>query len=67
MFRGKTRKIDRTPEERARIQALREHFQSERPTHEVLTASGEYAGPIPEGSLVSYFATLAKLMSERQR
>jgi hypothetical protein len=67
MFRGETRKIDRTPEERARIQTLREHFQSERPTHEELIASGEYEGPIPQGSLVSYFATLAKLKSERQR
>jgi hypothetical protein len=66
-FRGETRKIDRTPEEQARIQALRERFQSERPTHEELIASGEYEGPISQGSLVSYFATVAKLKRERQR
>ncbi len=66
-FRGETRKIDRTPEEQARIQALRERFQSERPTHEELIASGEYEGPIPQGSLVSYFSTVAKLKRERQR
>ncbi len=66
-FRGETRKIDRTPEEQARIQALRERFQSERPTHEDLIASGEYEGPISQGSLVSYFATVAKLKHERQR
>jgi hypothetical protein len=66
-FRGETRKIDRTPEEQARIQALRERFQSERPSHEELIASGEYEGPISQGSLVSYFATVAKLKRERQR
>ena len=66
-FRGETRKIDRTPEEQARIQALRERFQSERPTHEELIASGEYEGPIPQDALVSFFATMAKLKSERQR
>jgi hypothetical protein len=66
-FRGETRKIDRTPEEQARIHALRERFQSERPTHEALISSGEYEGPIPQGSLVSYFSTVAKLKRERQR
>jgi transcriptional regulator with XRE-family HTH domain len=32
-----------------------------------LIASGEYGGPIPQGSLVSYFSTVAKLQRERQR
>ena len=67
MFRGETRKIDRTPEEQARIQALRERFQSERPTHEELIASGEYEGPISSDTLASYFVAVAKLKSERQR
>jgi hypothetical protein len=67
MFRGETRKIDRTPEEQARIEALRERFQCERPTHAELIASGEYEGPIPHDALVSYFATVAKLKRERQR
>jgi hypothetical protein len=66
-FRGETRKIDRTPEEQARIQALRERFQNERPTHHDLIASGDYEGPIPQGSLVSYFSAVAKLKRERQR
>jgi hypothetical protein len=66
-FRGETRKIDRTPEERARIQALRERFQSERPTHEDLIASGDYEGPIPAESLVSYFTAVAELKRERRR
>jgi hypothetical protein len=65
-FRGETRKIDRTLEERARIQALRERFQSESPTHEELIASGEYEEPIPHESLVSYFTAVAKLKSKRQ-
>lgn len=66
-FRGETRRIDRTPEEQARIQALRERFQGERPTHEELIASGEYEGPIPQESLVSYFTAVARLKGERQR
>jgi Helix-turn-helix len=66
-FRGETRKVDRTAEELARIQALRERFQSERPTHEELIASGDYEGPIPQASLVSYFSTVAKLKRERER
>ncbi len=66
-FRGETRKIDRSPEERARIQAIRERFQADRPTHDDLIASGEYEGPIPPDALVSYFAAMAKLKSERQR
>ncbi len=55
------------PEERARIQAIRERFQADRPTHDDLIASGEYEGPIPPDALVSYFAAMAKLKSERQR
>ncbi len=65
--RGETRKIDRTPEEQARIRAIRERFQSERPTHEELIASGEYEGLIAPEALVSYFGAMAKLKSERQR
>lgn len=66
-FRGETRKIDRSPEERARIRAIRERFQADRPTHDDLIASGEYEGPIPPDALVSYFAAMAKLKGERQR
>jgi hypothetical protein len=66
-FRGETRKIDRTPEEQAQIQALRERFQSERPTHEELIAGGEYEGPITQEALVSHFTTVARLKSERLR
>jgi hypothetical protein len=49
MFRSETRKIDRTPDEQARIDAIRAHFQRDRPTHEELIASGEFEGPIAAG------------------
>lgn len=39
---GIHRKIDRTAEDKARIKALRERFQRERPTAEELEANGEY-------------------------
>ena len=42
------RKIAKSPEELARIQALREKYKS-RPTPEELLASGEYSAPVPLG------------------
>jgi ribosomal protein S18 acetylase RimI-like enzyme len=42
-------KIERTPEEQARIDAVRERFQRERPSLEDLVASGEYEPPISQG------------------
>ncbi len=43
------KKINWTPEDRARHKAIREKLQRERPTLEQLIASGEYVGPIPQG------------------
>jgi len=36
------RKIHRSAEEKARLQAIREHFQSERPSLDELVDSGDY-------------------------
>ena len=46
-MRHETRKIDRTPEEKARLQAIRDKFQRERPGPKAIAASGEYGPPIP--------------------
>ena len=35
------RKIERTPEEQARIEAIRQRFQADRPTPDELLASGD--------------------------
>src|SRR5438876_5169652 len=43
-------KTERTPEEKARIQAIREKFQREKPSLEDLLATGEYDGPVPQGA-----------------
>ena len=60
------RKIDWTPEDRARHKAIRERFQRERPTHEQLVASGEYAGPMPLGVYLDLKSALHELRKSRE-
>src|SRR5437867_13023075 len=60
------RKIDWTPEDRARHKAIRERFQRERPTHEQLVASGEYAGPMPLGVYLDLKSALYELRKSRE-
>ena len=52
------RKIDRTPEELARIKALRARFQGERPTPEQLVACGEYEVPVEHGAVLNMMTCL---------
>jgi DNA-binding XRE family transcriptional regulator len=59
------RKIDWTPEDRARHKAIRERFQRERPTPEQLIASGEYIGPLPHGAVLDFLQALADLKKAR--
>jgi DNA-binding XRE family transcriptional regulator len=59
------RKIEWTPEDRARHKAIREKFQRERPTLEQLIASGEYLGPIPQGVVLDLLQALAELKKAR--
>jgi DNA-binding XRE family transcriptional regulator len=59
------RKIQRTPEDKVRLRALRERFQRERPTPEALVASGEYEPPIPQGAVLDMMRDLARLKEER--
>jgi DNA-binding XRE family transcriptional regulator len=61
------RKIERTPEERARLVAARARFQTERPGIDELVASGEYVGPMPLGVYQDLVETLAELRRIREQ
>lgn len=60
-------KIERTPEEKARIKEIRDRFQRERPTLEDLIASGEYNAPIPQGAYLELRRLMYLLRKERER
>lgn len=48
----KTLKIERTPEEKKRLEEIREKFQREKPGLDELIASGEYEGPVRLGKII---------------
>lgn len=60
------RKIDRSPEERARIKALQESFQKERPSLDALVQSGHYEEPTTLGEFLDSkaIAHALKIMRE---
>jgi DNA-binding XRE family transcriptional regulator len=60
------KKLDWTPEDRARHMAIREKFQKERPTMKQLLASGEYVGPIPLGVYFELRLALHELKKTRE-
>lgn len=62
-FRRRYVKLERSPEEQGRIDALRERFQQERPSLNDLVASGEFEPPISQGE---YFDMLEMLVSLRE-
>ena len=64
-MRHETRKIDRTPEEKARLKAIRERFQREKPSAKKLAESGEYGPPIPTAAYIAIAAMLKQLRAER--
>lgn len=59
-------KIERSPEEQARIDAIRERFQRERPSLEELVASGEFEPPINQGESWDMVEMLVALCRERE-
>ena len=61
------KRIERTPEEAARLEAIREKFQRERPTLDRLVASGEYAQPMPLSAFLSLRLAATELRAERER
>ena len=55
-----------TPEDRARHEAVRARFRSERPNLEQLIASGEYFGPIPHGAYLAWRVAMHELKLQRE-
>ena len=65
-MRQETRKIDRTPEEKTRLRAIREKFQRERPGPKAIAASGDYGPPIPTDAFFAVAALLKRLRELRE-
>jgi hypothetical protein len=61
------RTTERTPEEQAEIDAVREQFQRDRPTEEELLATGDYSGPHQHGDVLALLSSLASIKRERER
>ena len=60
------RKIHHSPEEKVRVQAIRDQFQTARPSLDELTASGEYAEPVPHGVTLDVMHIASLLKQARQ-
>jgi DNA-binding XRE family transcriptional regulator len=60
------RKAQRSPEEKAHRQAIRDQFQAERPSLEALVVSGDYSEPIKHGTILDamHIASLLKQARE---
>jgi DNA-binding Xre family transcriptional regulator len=61
------RKTSRTAKQIARDRALRERFQSERPSLEALVASGEYSEPLAHGEFLSLMEFAGAIRTIRKR
>lgn len=59
-------KPTRSPQEVARVRALREKFQREKPTLEMLQASGEY-DVVRQGDYFDFLRALSELKLARER
>lgn len=66
-FKSVQKRIERTPEELARIQAIRKNFQAEKPTMEQLLATGEYTQPVPLATYLGTKELLHDLKHEREK
>jgi ribosome-binding protein aMBF1 (putative translation factor) len=61
-----SRKIERTPEDRARLQAIREKFRRDRPSLKKLVESGDAPPPMPLGTYLDVQVLLSRLKKERE-
>ena len=59
-------KIDRTPDEKARLRAVRERFQKDKPSLDELVASGDYSPPIKQSEFCELMKTAAALKKARE-
>ena len=62
----KTKRPERSAEELARYQAIRERFQREKPSLDELVASGEYNEPLPMGEYLSIRQAVFALKQARE-
>lgn len=60
-------KLERSPEEQARIDAIRERFQRERPSLNELVESGEFEPPISQGEYFDMVEMLVSLRTAREQ
>ena len=65
-FRRRQMKIERPPEEKARLKAVRERFQKEKPSLGDLLATGEYMPPIMQAEFCELMKTAAALKKARE-
>ncbi len=63
-MKSETRKIPRTPEDLARLKAIRERFQREKPSLKKLVESGDAPPPMPLGTYLEVQVTLHRLKKE---
>jgi transcriptional regulator with XRE-family HTH domain len=61
------RNVERTPEEQARIDAIRQKYQREKLGPDQLAATGEYEGPVQAGAYWEVRRVMAELKAERER
>jgi DNA-binding Xre family transcriptional regulator len=64
--RPASKKPKRSPAELARLRAIREKFQRDRPSLEQLVASGEYTEPVPQPEYLMMLELAAELKRTRQ-
>jgi ribosome-binding protein aMBF1 (putative translation factor) len=61
------RKVERTPEEQARVEALRAKYEREKPGPDQLAACGKYEGPVQAAAYWEVRRVMAELKAERER
>ena len=65
MMERRHQKRRRSAEEQARLQALRDHFQSERPSLDALVESGDYSEPVKHGATLDAMRIASLLKQAR--
>ncbi len=60
------RKMSHSPEDKARLQAIRDEFQTQRPSLDDLVASGDYTEPTPHKEVLDAMRIAALLKRARE-
>ena len=67
MAKRVSRRVDRSPEEKARLQAIRDHYQSQKPTPEEVLAESGQPDFLPLGTVLLLRQVTSELRRERER